>query len=144
MESPASTKTVTTIVAILALAQSAFGVLRALHWFNVGTDFIGQGVLLLPLIGVVTIFRGLLVAIIALLYVLFACGILLKRAWGWWLGVVAAGVNLLLVFNVLAQGEPVGRALLWVVVPLIILLYLFSTAGRHAPSGDALNVGRKA
>jgi hypothetical protein len=41
-----------TVVAVLALVQSALGVLRTLHWFDAGSDLLGQGLLLLPLIGV--------------------------------------------------------------------------------------------
>ena len=53
-----------TVIALLALAQAAFGVLRALGWFHTGSDLMGRGLLLLPLIGVVayaTIFFNLVV-----------------------------------------------------------------------------------
>jgi hypothetical protein len=129
MEIPASSKTAgATIVAILAIAQSTLGVIRALQWFSVGTDLMG---------------RGLLVVVIALFYVLIACGILLGRPWGCWLGTVVAGVNLLLVISVVAQGKPVGHALVWAVVPLIILLYLYSTTGRQAPSDNRFDLVRR-
>jgi hypothetical protein len=129
METVASNRTlVTTAVAALAVLQGVFGVLRALHWFDVGSDLMGQGLLLLPLIGVVAFLRGVLVGAIALLYVIFACGALLQKAWAWWHGLVAAVVNLLLVLSVVAQGEPIARNLLWAVIPLVILGYLF-TAG---------------
>ena len=39
---------------------------------QVGVDLFGQGLLLLPFIGVVAVMRGLLIAVVALLYVLFA------------------------------------------------------------------------
>jgi hypothetical protein len=144
MEIPASSKTAgATIVAILAIAQSMLGVIRALQWFSVGTDLMGRGLLLLPMIGVLALFRGLLVVVIALFYVLIACGILLGRPWGCWLGTVVAGVNLLLVISVVAQGKPVGHALVWAVVPLIILLYLYSTTGRQAPSDNRFDLVRR-
>ena len=121
-----------TVVAVLALVQSALGVLRALHWFDAGSDLMGQGLLILPLIGVVTIFRGVLVAAIALTYVLFACGVFLRRSWARWLGIVVAAVTLLLVVSVVIQGEMLTRALVWSIVPLIMIWYLNSSSGRAA------------
>ncbi|HWH78354.1 MAG TPA: hypothetical protein VNT76_13320, partial [Candidatus Binatus sp.] len=82
MESALPKRTIgLTIVAVLALMQSALGVMRAFHWFDVGSDLLGQGLLLLPMVGVLVIFRGGLVAAIALMYVLFACGALQARSW---------------------------------------------------------------
>ena len=121
-----------TLVAALALVQSALGVLRALHWFDVGSDLLGQGLLLLPMIGVLAFFRGVFVAAIALLYVTFACGALLQKTWSRWVGLVAAVVNLLLVLSVIAQGEAIGQAVIWSIVPVIIIWYLLSPAGRRA------------
>ncbi|MGZ8466632.1 MAG: hypothetical protein ACXWXT_13900, partial [Candidatus Binatia bacterium] len=54
-----------TVVALLALVQSALGVMRALHWFDAGSDLMGQGLLILPLVGVLAFFRGGVVAAIA-------------------------------------------------------------------------------
>ena len=125
MKSQAPNRTVgMTIIAVLALAQSALGVLRALHWFDAGSDLMGQGLLLFPLMGVVAYFRGVLVAVIALLYVLFAWGLFLGRSWARWLGILVAVVSLLLVASVVLQGEAFGRALLWAIVPVLILIYL--------------------
>jgi uncharacterized membrane protein (DUF2068 family) len=126
----------TKIIALLAFVQGGFGVLRALHWFDMGSDLFGQGLLILPLVGVVAFLRGAFITAIALLYVVFAWGMMLRRAWASWVGIVAAAVNLLLVFSVLAQGEPIGRTLLWAVIPLIILLYLLSaSAGQTLARG---------
>jgi len=120
-----------TVVAVLALVQSVAGVLRALHWVDVGSDLLGQGLLLLPIIGLLAIFRGALVAAIALLYVLFACGVFLNRGWARWLGIVVATVSLLLVVSVVLQGEMLSRALLWTLVPVVMLFYLLTPAGRQ-------------
>jgi type IV secretory pathway VirB2 component (pilin) len=121
-----------TVVAVLALVQSALGVLRTLHWFDAGSDLMGQGLLLFPLMGVVTFLRGGFVAVIALLYVVFACGALLGRSWARWLGIVVAIVSLLLVVSVVIQGESPVRALVWSIVPVVMIAYLFSPAGRQA------------
>jgi hypothetical protein len=121
-----------TFIAVLALVQSAFGVLRALHWVDVGSDLMGQGLLLIPLIGIIAFLRGTFVAAVALLYVSFACGAFLRRSWAWWLGMIPAVINLLLVVSVMAQGEAIGQVLLWSIVPVVIIAYLLSGAGRRA------------
>jgi hypothetical protein len=124
-----------TVVALLALVQSALGVMRALHWFDAGSDLMGQGLLILPLVGVLAFFRGGVVAAIAILYVVFACGALL--GWGWvrWLGIVVAAVTLFMVVSVVIQGESPVRALVWSIVPVVMLWYLLSASG-----GDALKM----
>jgi hypothetical protein len=128
MESPLPKRTAgMTVVAVLALVQSGLGVLRALHWFDFGSDLMGQGILLFPLMGAVAYLRGVLVAVIALLYVLFAWGVFLHRSWAWWLGMIAAVVNLLLVVSVIAQGEAVPQAIPWLIVPVILISCLFFT-----------------
>jgi len=121
-----------TVVAVLALVQSALGVLRTLHWFDVGSDLMGQGLLLLPLVGVLAFFRGGFVAVIALLYVVFACGALLGRSWARWLGIVVAIVTLLLVVSIVIQGESPVQALVWSIVPVVMIGYLLSPTGRQA------------
>jgi hypothetical protein len=125
-------------IAALATVQSGFGVMRALHWFDIGSDLMGQGLLILPLVGVLAVFRGGLITAIALLYVAFACGVVLQRTWSFWFGLVGAVVNLLLVFSVIGQGEPIGQAVLWAVVPVVILLYLLSGAGPRTMTGTKI------
>ena len=120
------------IIAVLALVQSVLGVLRTLHWFDAGSDLMGQGLLLFPLMGVVTFFRGVLVAAIALLYVTFAYGAFVGRSWARWLGIVVASVTLLLVVSVVIQGESPVRALVWSIIPVVMIGYLLSPAGRQA------------
>jgi hypothetical protein len=121
-----------TVIGILALVQSAFGLLRAFHWFDVGSDLLGQGLLIVPMIGAVAFARGALVFGVSLLYVGFAVGMFISKDWGRALGIVAAVLNLLLVLSVLIQGESLARAALWVIVPVIILWVLFSPTGSNA------------
>jgi hypothetical protein len=115
-----------TIIAILALIQSGFGVLRAFEWFQVGSDLMGQGLLILPLVGIVAYARGALVVGIGLLYVLFALGVFMRQGWARFFGIVAAVVNLLLVLSVVVQGESLLQALAWCIVPGVILWHLYS------------------
>lgn len=126
-----------TVIAVLALVQGILGLLRALHWYNLGSDIMGQGLLLLPLLGVLAIFRGVFVAVIALLYVLFACGAFLGRSWARWLGIVAAAVTLLLVLSVVIQGESPVRALVWSIVPVVMIGYLVSSSGRQVFNAES-------
>jgi hypothetical protein len=121
-----------TVIGVLALVQSAFGLLRAFHWFDVGSDLLGQGLLILPMIGAVAFARGTLVFGVSLLYVGFAVAMFISRDWGRALGIIAAVLNLLLVLSVLIQGESLARAGLWVIVPVIILWVLFSPTERDA------------
>lgn len=117
------------IILLLALVQGVAGMLRGFNWVRLGGNLFGQGLLLLPMIGVVAVMRGLFVAVIALLYVWFAIGGLLGRDWAWWPCVTAAIINLLLVLGALAQGASVLEAIAWSAIPVILLVYFFSQRG---------------
>ena len=123
------------IMALLAFVQAIAGVLRAFNWVQVGVNLFGQGILILPTVGALAVLRGLFISVIALFYVLFAVGAMLEARWSRWVGLVAAIVNLLLVVNALVQGAEPGQALAWSVIPAILLIYLFSKAGRKALHG---------
>ena len=119
-------------IAILAFGQAALGVLRALQWFDVGADLLGQGIILLPFIGVIAFAGGALVLSVAMLYLLFAVGMLLQKSWAWWLGFIVSAINVLLVINVVIQSESASRAGIWLIAPIIITAYLLSPPGRAA------------
>src|SRR5512139_1426496 len=108
------------VVMALALAQAIAGLLRAFNWVDVGVDLFGQGVLLLPFIGLIAVMRGLLIAVVALLYGLFVVGAFLGQSWARWIGLVAAIVNLILVLAVLTQGGPAVSAFAWAVIPVLL------------------------
>jgi hypothetical protein len=80
--------------------------------------------------------RGSLVALIAVLYGVFAWGLLARRGWAWWLGLVVAIAQLILAGLALAEGGAVTQDLLWVVVPVIVVVYLLGP-GRRAVGGVA-------
>ena len=119
-------------IAILALIQGVLGVFRAFDWFNFGADLFGQGVLILPLVGVVTFGRGGLVIVLAMLYLLFAVGMLMKKSWAWTLGLVVAAISVLLVINVLILGESVSRTAFWSIVSIVSASYLLPPSGPAA------------
>jgi hypothetical protein len=128
MDRPLSFK----IMVLLALLQGVAGLLRGFNWVQIGVDLYGQGLLLLPTVGFVAIMRGFFISALALLYVLFATGALLGSGWAWWVCLTAVVINLLLVFNGLVQGAAVIQAVIWAVIPAILLFYLFSQTGRNA------------
>ena len=115
-----------TLVAVLALAQAVLAVLRSLHWFEIGSDLMGQGILLLPAIAAFSYARGVLVTVIAILYALFACSEFAGRMWGRPYGIVAAVLNLILVVTAILGGEAFLRVLLWAIVPIVVLWHAFS------------------
>ena len=119
-------------IAILAFGQATLGVLRALQWFDVGADLLGQGIILLPFVGMIAFAFGMLVSVLAMLYLLFAMGMLLQKSWAWWLGLIVSAINVVLVINVVIQGESVSRAGFWLIAPIIITAYLLSPPGRAA------------
>ena len=131
MDQPLSFK----IILFLALIQGAAGLLRAFNWVQIGVDLFGQGLLLLPFVGARAVMRGLVISVVALLYVLFVLGALLGSRWAWWVCLTAVVINLLLVLNGLVQGAAVIQAVIWAVIPAILLFYLFTQTGRNALDG---------
>jgi len=116
------------IIALLALLQGVFGLLRAYNWVQIGANLFGQGLLLLPFVGAVAVMRGLFISVVAFLYVLFGVGALLGKSWAW-ACITAAVIHLLLVVGALVQGASVLEAIAWSVIPVILLFYFFSQRG---------------
>ena len=123
------------IILLLALVQGIAGLLRAFNWVLIGVDLFGEGLLLLPFVGALAVMRGLVISVVALLYVLFVIGALLGSHWAWWVCLTAVVINLLLVLNGLIQGAAVIQAVIWAVIPTILLFYFFSHTGRNALEG---------
>ena len=92
----------------------------------------GRGIVLLPILSTLIIARGVLVAVIAALYAVFAWAAFRRAAWARPIGILVAVVNVSLVAVVLIGGDSPAGTLLWAVVPAIILVYLLTPAGRRA------------
>ena len=138
MESQVSTRPLgLTVIAALALGQGLFGVLRTLHWVEVGGDFMERGLLILPLLGLLAIGRGMVVAVLAVLFGVFSYGLLQRRSWARGLGIFLSLVSLLLVVSAVMHGESLAWALVWAIIPVVILCYLMSPSGRHVLNVDA-------
>ena len=120
------------VVAVLAFVQGVLGVLRTLQWIQIGSDLVSHGVLLLPIIGAMAFARGALVALLAVLYGATAWGLLARRSWARPLGLTVALVNLALAALPLLAGETPGWPMLAMIVPVILVVYLFAPAGRRA------------
>ena len=120
------------IILFLAFLQGVFGLLRAYNWVELGVDLFGQRALFLPFVGAAAVLRGLMISVVALLYLLSVFGALLAKGWAWWTGVIAVVLNLLLVLAGLAQGASELDALVWSVIPVILLFYLFTPTKNNA------------
>ena len=131
MDRPISLK----IVILLAFVQALAGLLRAFDWVQSGVNLFGQGLFLLPLVGTVSVMRGLFISLVALFYLLFAIGALLGQRWSHWLGLAAAILNLILVVSALAHGASLTEAIAWSAIPLTLVIYLVSQTGRNALKG---------
>ena len=123
------------IMAILALAQGAFGLLRAYGWVRIGADLFRQGLLILPIVGTMAVLRGMFIAGVAFLYFLFFCGALLGSRWAWTVCLTAVVINLLLVLSALVQGAPLMQTLAWSAIPAALLIYFFSQTGGRTVKG---------
>src|SRR5262245_1186977 len=119
------------MIALLAVAQGLFGLMRTAGWVEIGRDLSQRGVLMW-IIGMMVFGRGILVAVIAVLYGVFAWGLLTERGWARRLGLAVAVMNLILAAGlVLGDSEFTAQALLWMIVPVVIVGYLLG-AGRPA------------
>ena len=119
------------IMAVLGLVQGVFGLLRAYGWVRIGADLFGQGLLILPIVGTLAILRGMFIAGVAFLYFLFFCGALLGSRWAWSVCFTAVVINLLLVLSALGQGAPLMQAIVWTIIPAVLILYRLSPLGRQ-------------
>ena len=120
------------VVILLALVQTLFGAFRAVEWFDLGRELIGRGILMAPMAGMLMMVRGGLVVIIALLFLAFAIGAWARQAWSWWLGLTAACLNVGLALWLVIDGSPVIPALITTLIPVVLVCYLITPAGRQA------------
>ena len=134
MTAPASTPRPAglTVIAVLALAQAALGVFWAIKWFYLAGQLGERGALLLPLAGALVFLRAVFAMIIALLYLAFVGGVFARRDWAWGVGMLAVILNLLGGVGLILTSDEIGHVVVRIVVPIVILAYLVSPAGRTA------------
>ena len=120
------------VIGALAVVQSVADALRALQFFDIGTALLGEGLLLIPMVGMLVYGRGVIVVLLAILYLVFAFGVFSQRSWARSLGIAVSVVNLVLVLIVVVGGEAIGQVMVSAIIPLIIAWYLLAPAGREA------------
>ena len=120
------------VIGALAVVQSVADALRALQFFDIGTALLGEGLLLIPMVGMLVYGRGVIVVLLAILYLVFAFGVFSQRSWARSLGIAVSVVNLVLVLIVVVGGESIGQVMVSAMIPLIIAWYLLAPAGREA------------
>ena len=118
-------------IVLLALLQALAHLLWASQWFRAGSETIGQGVLLIPLVGVALFLRGTFATIVATLYVLFAAGAFAGGRPAWSAGMLATVLNVLGLLVLAAAGEPASQILLRGAAAVVILGYLIARSA-HA------------
>ena len=119
------------VIAALSLMQAVAGVLWSVQWFRAGGEDVGRGVLFIPLMGLMFLARGAFLAANAGLYALFAWTAVTGRRGAWGLGLVAVVMSGLGVGMLIAAGESFTSIALRAIVPIIVLGYLLSAAGRR-------------
>ena len=119
------------LIAVLAVIQGILGILRAFEWLRMGFDLSGRGVFALPRLSAATFTHGMLVLVIALLYILFALGALFGQRWAWGLGLGVSLVTGLVVVSYVLVGAPIIWSLLWLIVPVVLVGYLLSPVGHQ-------------
>jgi len=126
-----------TVIAGLALTQGILGGLAGLLWLQIVSIFDQESGVMSSLIVMMAEAKGWLLIALALMYLLFAAGAWQVRGWAWHVGLLVSVLTLLYLFNVLLRGGSVVAVVLWLIVPVIMISYLLSPAGRQAFIRDA-------
>ena len=121
-----------TVVAVLALAQGIVGALVGMGFLQLASIFEKRGGPLSSLIVMVAEVKGWLWIALSPMYVLFAAGAWQVRSWAWWVGVLVPVLTLLYGSRMLLKGGYAPVVVIGLVVPVIILAYVLSPAGRQA------------
>lgn len=119
-----------TVIAGLALLQGLLALLVGVVLMKLASFFEGGGILA-PLIMILAEVNGWFWIALAMLYAVFAIGAWRLRDWTWWMGILVSVLTLLDLLSIFLKGGSV-MAVAGMTVPIIILAYLLSAAGRQA------------
>jgi hypothetical protein len=128
------------IAIVLALAQAAFVVVRAVQWHGLGQHLVGQGFFLLPIAGFAAFGRGAADIVLVALYSAFVWGALSRKVWARAMGLLAATLNILAAVVLLLAGESVAQVLVFGIAPILIAACLLAPSRSRAagwPSAPA-------
>ena len=120
-----------TVIAWLALAQGMIGGLAGLLWLQIVSIFDQGNGTVSSLMVMIAEAKGWILITLALMYVLFAAGAWQVRRWAWQVGLLVSVLTLLYLLGVLLRGGSVVAVVLWVIVPVIMISYLFSSEGKQ-------------
>lgn len=120
-----------TVVASLAIAQGVIAILVALIWLQIASIFTPESGIRSSFVAMMGMARGWVLIALALMYFVFAAGVWQTKGWAWWVGLLVSLLSILTTVSVLIGGGSVEMTLFWLIVPVIVLWYLFSSAGRQ-------------
>ena len=121
-----------TLIASLAIAQGVVCILIAFIWIQIASFFAQESGIRSSFVAMVGMARGWVLIVLALMCFVFAAGAWQTKGWAWWVGLLVSLLTILTILNALVAGESVVMALFWLIVPITMLWYLLSPAGRQA------------
>jgi len=120
-----------TVIALLALVQGFMATLVALIWFGIASLFSPDSGVTSPLIVMMAEAKGGLLAVLALMFLVFVVGAWRMHAWAWWVGLLASVSSILYVVRVVLGGAPIAIGLFVIIIPVVIVWYLLAPMGRQ-------------
>jgi hypothetical protein len=116
----------------LSIVQGILLTLVAWLWLQLSSIFAPEGDVSSSLAAMVSMMKGWVHIALALIYFVFAAAAWQTKAWAWWIGLLVAVLSMLTIASILFRGGSVVMALFWAIVPIVLLWYLLSPAGRQA------------
>src|SRR5262245_3841863 len=105
--------------------------LVALIWFGIASLFSPDSGVTSPLIVMMAEAKGGLLAVLALMFLVFVVGAWRMHAWAWWVGLLASVSSILYVVRVVLGGAPIAIGLFVIIIPVVIVWYLLAPMGRQ-------------
>ena len=120
------------VIMWLAVAQGILLALVALLWLQIASIFAPESGVTSSIVTMLAMTKGWVLIALALMYLIFAAGAWQTKGWAWWIGLLVSSLSILILVAALLKEGSVVMALFWAIVPIIMLCYLFSPAGRQA------------
>ena len=106
--------------------------LVALLWLQIASIFAPESGVTSSVVAMLAMTKGWVLIALALMYLIFAAGAWQTKGWAWWIGLLVSSLSILILVAALLKEGSVVMALFWAIVPIIMLCYLLSAAGRQA------------